>query len=149
MYVPCLCTEYIKGLVAIINFTKKDMLDNVRGNICCPYKHCKNDKKYHIDDVLKSNLIQDGFMEDYRCWNKYGEERLNQTEMRDSYLKREILTGVEEVHDDVNVERKDFVVRDATSRLSILHVDTSQLCLSHVVAIYHPFYVYNFHIDLS
>jgi hypothetical protein len=41
-------------------------------------------------------------MEDYRCWNKYGEKRLNEAEMRDSYLEREIPNGVEEDHDDVN-----------------------------------------------
>jgi hypothetical protein len=86
-------------------------LDNVRGNICCPYKHCKNEKKYRIDDVLKSYLIKHGFMEDYRCWNKYGEEGLNESKMMDSYLEeREIHTGVEEEHDDMNIERKEFVV---------------------------------------
>jgi hypothetical protein len=47
-----LCNEYIKGLDAFIDFMKKDMLDNVRWNLCCPYKHCKNEKKYHIEDVL-------------------------------------------------------------------------------------------------
>jgi hypothetical protein len=31
MYEPHLCNEYIKGLVAFIDFAKKDMLDNVRG----------------------------------------------------------------------------------------------------------------------
>jgi hypothetical protein len=41
-------------------------------------------------------------MEDYRCWNKYGEKGLNEIEMRDSYLDREVPTGVEEDHDDVN-----------------------------------------------
>jgi hypothetical protein len=41
-------------------------------------------------------------MEDYRCWNKHGEEGLNEEEMRDSYLEREICTGVEENHNDVN-----------------------------------------------
>jgi hypothetical protein len=25
-------------------------------------------------------------MEDYRCWNKHGEEGLNEAEIRDSYL---------------------------------------------------------------
>jgi hypothetical protein len=82
MYVPRLCNEYIKGLDAFINFAKKDMLDNVRGNLCCPCKHCKNEKKYAYD-VLRSHLIKHGFMADYRCWNKYGEERLNEAEMRD------------------------------------------------------------------
>jgi hypothetical protein len=39
-------------------------------------------------------------MVDYRCWNKYGDEGLNEAEMRDSYLEREIPTSVEEDHDD-------------------------------------------------
>jgi hypothetical protein len=41
-------------------------------------------------------------MDDYRCWNKYGEEGLNEIEMRDSYLKREVPTGIDEDQDDVN-----------------------------------------------
>jgi hypothetical protein len=102
MYGLRLCNEYLKGLDAFVDFTKKDMLDNVRGNLCCPCKHCKNEKKYHTDDVLRSHLIKHGFMEDYRCWNKHGEEGLNEVEMRDSYLEREVPTGVEEDHNDVN-----------------------------------------------
>jgi hypothetical protein len=42
MYGSHLCNEYMKVLDAFIDFTKKDMLDNIRGNLCCPYKHCKN-----------------------------------------------------------------------------------------------------------
>jgi hypothetical protein len=88
---------------AFIDFTKKDMLDNIRGDICCPYKHCKNEKRYCTYDVLMSHLIKHGFMVDYRCWNKHGEEGLNEAEMRDSYLEREVPTGVEEDHNnDVN-----------------------------------------------
>jgi hypothetical protein len=45
-------------------------------------------------------LIKHGFIEDYRCWNKHGEEGLNEAEMRDSYLEREVPTGVKEDHDD-------------------------------------------------
>jgi hypothetical protein len=52
MYVSCLCNEYIKGVDAFIDFAKKDMLDNIRGNICCPCKYCKNKKRYCTDDVL-------------------------------------------------------------------------------------------------
>jgi hypothetical protein len=55
MYRPRLCNEYIKGLDAFIDFANKDMLDNVRGNLCCPCKHCKNENKYHIDNVLMSH----------------------------------------------------------------------------------------------
>jgi hypothetical protein len=102
MYVPHLCNEYIKGLDAFIDFTKKDMLDNVRENFYCPYKHCKNEKKYRTDDVLRSYLIKHGFMEDYRCWNKHGEEGLNEEDMMDSYMEREVPTSIKEDHDDVN-----------------------------------------------
>jgi hypothetical protein len=65
MYEPHLCNEYIKGLDSFIDFVKQDMLDNVRGNLCCPCKHCQNDKKYHTNDVLRSHLIKNGFMENY------------------------------------------------------------------------------------
>jgi hypothetical protein len=67
MYGLCICNEYIKGLDTFINFIKKDMLDNVKENLCCPCKHCKNEKKYRIDNVLRSHLIKHEFMEDYRC----------------------------------------------------------------------------------
>jgi hypothetical protein len=102
MYDPCLCNEYIKGLDVFIDFAKKDMLDNVRGNLFCPCKHCKNEKKYHTDDVLRSHLTKHGIMANYRCWNKHGEEGLNVAEMRDSYMEREVPTGAEDNHDDVN-----------------------------------------------
>jgi hypothetical protein len=41
-------------------------------------------------------------MEDYQCCNKHGEEGLNLAEIWDSYLEREVLTNVEEEHNDVN-----------------------------------------------
>jgi hypothetical protein len=100
MYGLRLCNEYIKGVDAFINFVKKDILDNIRGNINCSCKHCKNEKRYHTDDVLRSHLIKHGFMVHYRYWNKHGEEGLNEADMRDLYLEREIPTGVEEDHDD-------------------------------------------------
>jgi hypothetical protein len=100
MYGQHLCNEYIKGVDAFIDFMKKDMLDNIRENICCPYKHCKDEKRYHIDDVLRPHLIKHEFMEDYRCWNKHGEEGLNEAEMRYSYLERVVPTDVKEDHDN-------------------------------------------------
>jgi hypothetical protein len=49
-----------------------------------------------------SHLIKHEFMKDYRCWNKHGEQGLNEAELRDSYLEREVSTGVEEDHNNVN-----------------------------------------------
>jgi hypothetical protein len=97
MYGPRLFNEYINGLDAFIDFTKKDMVDNGRGFICCPCKLCKNEKKYYSGDVLRTHLIKHGFKEDYRCWNKHGDVGLNEAEMRE-----EVPTdGVEEEDDDV------------------------------------------------
>jgi hypothetical protein len=81
---------------------KKDILDNIRGNFCCPYKHCKNEKRYRTGDMLRLHLIKNGFMEDYRYWNKHGVGGLNEAEMRYLYLEREVPTDVEEDHDNVN-----------------------------------------------
>jgi hypothetical protein len=98
MYGPCLSNEYINGLDAFIDFTKKDMVVNVRGFICCPCNHCKNEKEYCSGDVLRTHLIKHGFKEDYRCWNKHGDVGLNEAEMRE-----EVPTdGVKEEDDDVN-----------------------------------------------
>jgi hypothetical protein len=65
MYGPRLCNECMKGLDTFVDFVKKDMLGNVRGNLCCPCKYCKNEKKYRTYDVLRSHLIKHGLMEDY------------------------------------------------------------------------------------
>jgi hypothetical protein len=67
MYGSHLCNDYIKGLDAFIDFMKKHLLGNVRGNFCCPCKHCKNEKKYHADNVFRSHLIKHGFMKNYQC----------------------------------------------------------------------------------
>jgi HSP20 family molecular chaperone IbpA len=76
------------------------MLDNITGNIYCPYKYCKNEKRYRTDDILRSHLINHGFMKDYRCWNKQRVEGLNEAKMRYSYMEREPPTDVEEDQDD-------------------------------------------------
>jgi hypothetical protein len=65
MYGSHLCNEYMKGVDTFIDFTKKDMLDNIRGNICCPCLHCKNEKRHCTNNVLRSHLIKHGFIEDY------------------------------------------------------------------------------------
>jgi hypothetical protein len=60
MYGPHLSNEYINMLDAFIDFVKKDMVHNGRCFICCPCKHCKNEKKYRSGDVLRTQLIKHG-----------------------------------------------------------------------------------------
>jgi hypothetical protein len=58
MYGSCLCNEYIKELAAFIDFMKKDMFDNVRGNLCCHCKNCNKENKYHTYDVFEVTFDQ-------------------------------------------------------------------------------------------
>jgi hypothetical protein len=74
MYELRFYNKYIKGLDAFIDFTKKYVLENIRGNLYCPCKHYKNEKRYCTYDVLRSHLIKHEFMENYQCWNKHGDE---------------------------------------------------------------------------
>jgi hypothetical protein len=74
MYELRFYNKYIKGLDAFIDFTKKYVLENIRGNLYCPCKHYKNEKRYRTYDVLRSHLIKHEFMENYQCWNKHGDE---------------------------------------------------------------------------
>jgi hypothetical protein len=80
MYGPRLCNEYMKELDAFVDFKKKYMLNNVRGNLCCPCKPCKNEKKYYTDDVfiLISERAEaegkEGSYEDYLSCFEYLQE---------------------------------------------------------------------------
>jgi hypothetical protein len=47
-------------------------------------------------------------MEDYQCWNKHGEEGLNEAESRDSYVEREVVHSVVEEEDD-DVDEADIL----------------------------------------
>jgi hypothetical protein len=58
MYESRLCNEYIKGLDAFIDFLKKDMSDNIKQNLYCPYKYYKSEKKYRTDDILRSDQVR-------------------------------------------------------------------------------------------
>jgi hypothetical protein len=45
MYELHLCIEYMKGVDAFINFTKKDMLDSIRGNLLLSLETLQNKKR--------------------------------------------------------------------------------------------------------
>jgi hypothetical protein len=98
MYGSRLSNEYINVLDVFIDFVKTDMVDSGRGFICCPCKHCKNEKKYRSGDVLRTHLIKHEFKEDYRCWNKHGDVGHNEAKMREEVP----INDVEEEDDDVN-----------------------------------------------
>ena len=46
--------------------------------IQCSCLDCRNDKKYYDFEVLYTHLIIRGFVPNYTCWNKHGEEGPNE-----------------------------------------------------------------------
>ena len=46
--------------------------------IYCPCLDCRNDKKYSDFEVVYAYLIVRGFVANYTCWNKHGEEEPNE-----------------------------------------------------------------------
>lgn len=43
----------------------------------CPSNVCRNDKQYLNPFLVHAHLILWGFLDDYACWNKHGEEGVN------------------------------------------------------------------------
>ena len=52
----------------------------------CPCKQCRNNKKYSSSCKVHAHLIIRGFMDDYPCWNKHGEEGVNDRDLQDSHV---------------------------------------------------------------
>jgi len=44
----------------------------------CPCKDCRNMKKFELSCTVHAHLIIRGFMAGYICWNKHGEEGINE-----------------------------------------------------------------------
>jgi hypothetical protein len=45
-----------------------------------------NKKKYSKSCTVHGHLIIRGFMDGYRCWNKHGEEGINDQDLQDSHM---------------------------------------------------------------
>jgi hypothetical protein len=46
----------------------------------CPYIDCLNQKKFTHREIIFHHLVTRGFTKNYTCWNKHGEESLNELE---------------------------------------------------------------------
>jgi hypothetical protein len=48
--------------------------------ILCPCIDCINQKKFAQREIIFHHLVTRGFTKNYTCWNKHGEEGLNELE---------------------------------------------------------------------
>ena len=81
-----ICDQYLKGLKSFITTAEVDMSTHYNSATWCPCKDCMNKKKYSKSCTVHAHLIIRGFMDVYRCWNKHGEEGVNDQVLQDSHM---------------------------------------------------------------
>ena len=74
----CTCNEYLEGLKHFLAIAETGMRNGHKSSLLCPCVDCKNEKQYSNQLSVHAHLILRGFMDDYRCWNKHGEEGVNE-----------------------------------------------------------------------
>ncbi|WVZ67311.1 hypothetical protein U9M48_016408 [Paspalum notatum var. saurae] len=77
------CNEYLSGLKSFIRAAEEDMVNHHKSAIYYPCLDCLNKRKFSSSMTVHAHLIICGFMEDYKCWNKHGEEGLNDRDLLD------------------------------------------------------------------
>ena len=59
------CMEYLSGVKHFMSAALADMKDYGKTTMYCPYRDCKNDKKFPKPDNIYAHLIMHGFKEIY------------------------------------------------------------------------------------
>ena len=72
--------SFLMGVNGFLNQAEADMRNRGVQAMLCPCKDCLNEKKFGQRDNIFHHLITRGFKENYTCWNKHGEEGLNEVE---------------------------------------------------------------------
>src|SRR5579883_235279 len=91
------------------------------GYVCCPCRDCKNVRQFSNLEQIRSHLITRGFLEDYKIWNKHGEDGENRAGVdREEVVNEE--TGVdvdmaEAVNDVFRNTLADDTVEDGLSQM--------------------------------
>jgi hypothetical protein len=71
--------NFLSGVNGFLNQAEADMRN--RGvQAICPCIDCLNQKKFAQREIIFHHLVTRGFTKHYTCWNKHGEEGLNELE---------------------------------------------------------------------
>ena len=76
------CGEYLSGLKTFILVAEEDKSNQEKSVICCPCVDCENVTKFSSSMHVHAHLIIRGFMDDYKCWNRHGEEGVNARDLK-------------------------------------------------------------------
>ena len=68
--------SFMSGVSKFVEVVKLHAHSNRTKQICCPCFDCKNNIVWENTDVIKTHLIQRGFIADYKVWIHHGEAQL-------------------------------------------------------------------------
>ena len=77
---PQVWEMFLNGVNGFLARAEVDMRNKGVPTMYCPYFDCINQKKLRQRDNIFHHLITRGFTKNYTCWNKHGEEGLNEGE---------------------------------------------------------------------
>ncbi|KAL4588812.1 hypothetical protein LXL04_001707 [Taraxacum kok-saghyz] len=69
---------FINGVKAFAEFASSKPSHMDEGRIKCPCKNCRN-RPFLDVDVVRLHLYKDGFVQNYKCWDRHGETLLDNT----------------------------------------------------------------------
>jgi hypothetical protein len=72
--------NFLSGVNGFLNQAEVDMRNRGVQAMLCPYIDCLNQKKFAQREIIFHLLVTRGFTKNYTCWNKHGEEGLNELE---------------------------------------------------------------------
>ena len=76
--------EFIDGVHYFLRVAEKNKRD---GFIYCPCALCQNLKEYSSSRNIHSHLLKSGFMPNYICWTKHGENGIMMEEGEEEQLE--------------------------------------------------------------
>jgi hypothetical protein len=72
--------NFLRGVNGFLNQVEANMRNCGVKAMHCPYIDCLNQKKFAQRGIIFHHLVTRGFTKNYTCWNKDGEEVLNELE---------------------------------------------------------------------
>jgi hypothetical protein len=72
--------NFLSGVNVLLNQAEADMRNRGVQAMLCPCIDCINQKKFAKQKIIFHHLVTRGFTKNYTCWNKHGDEVLNELE---------------------------------------------------------------------
>jgi hypothetical protein len=73
--------NFLSRVNGFLNQVEADMRNRGVQAMLCPCTDCLNQKKFAQWEIIFHHLVTRGFTKNYPCWNKHGEEGLNELEV--------------------------------------------------------------------